>query len=143
MRPYILHLTTTRGRVRLAIPLALVALALGALLPLVAGPRAGAAPKEIVLVARDMAFYLDGAGEANPVLRLQAGEQVRLVLRNEDPGYVHWLSIEGLPLRIGPVKSRASGSAELRVPGQPGTYTYVCSPHARMMTGRIEILPAP
>ena len=43
--------------------------------------------REITLVARDMAFYLESdPDDAEPDDRVKAGERVRIVLRNEDAG---------------------------------------------------------
>ena len=44
---------------------------------------------EIRLVVRDMNFYVEGESQPNPTLSVKAGEQVRLVLKNEDPGMQH------------------------------------------------------
>ena len=52
-------------------------------------PAADPVSREITLVARDMAFYLSEQTQAgpNPTLQLKVGEQVRIVLRNQDPWY--------------------------------------------------------
>ena len=59
----------------LAVAIAAGAIAFGA----IALSARGDGPREIRLVVRDMNFYLDGRGDANPTLRLRAGEHVRRV----------------------------------------------------------------
>lgn len=98
------------------------------------------APREIRLVARDMTFYLDGQDEPNPTLKLHAGEQVRVTLRNDDVGLTHDFAIRawdvGTPLVEGQDKE---GSVVFRVPGTPGTQEYTCTPHSAMMRGTIAV----
>lgn len=119
--------------------LAAVAIAcLLVLLPLAASSRA--AVREISLVTRDMAFYLEGGTVANPTIRLEAGEEVRFVLRNVDSGVTHNLAIEGWGLETGYLEATGSTTLRVRVPTQPGTQAYVCLPHRKMMRGVIEIV---
>ena len=47
--------------------------------------------REIVLEAKDVAF--DGN---NPTLRLTPGERVRFVVRNNDPGVLHSITLPGV-----------------------------------------------
>ena len=42
------------------------------------------APREIVLVASGMTFYIEGNDTPNPTLQLRPGESVRLTLINRD-----------------------------------------------------------
>jgi plastocyanin len=114
------------------------ALGIGALLPLAAGSRE-AAPREIVLVARDMAFYLDGAGGENPTLRVRAGEQVRLVLRNEEPGVTHDFAVADWKVATRRLQGRERDTVMFRVPDTRGRHEYLCNPHASMMRGIIEV----
>ena len=76
-----------RGQVVVAVLLGLAGLARADFVPVLTD--APPEPREIVVVASDMAFYVDGGGEANPLIRVEAGETVRLVLWNEHPGVVH------------------------------------------------------
>ena len=63
-------LAGSAGTTRVAlVAVAFVAVGLPALMPVVATPRT--APREIVLVARDMAFYLEGSTEAESDHRLE------------------------------------------------------------------------
>jgi hypothetical protein len=116
---------------------AFAVLGLGALMPLVANPRPE--PREIVLVARDMAFYLEGSDAPNPTLLLAPGEEVRVVIKNEDPGITHDFAVASLGASIDPLVSGRSGSLRLRAPATPGRHEYVCRPHAQMMKGVIVV----
>ena len=117
---------------------AVAVVSLSILLPPTASTRA--AVREITLVTRDMAFYLEGDMVPNPTIRLDAGEEVRFILRNLDPGIVHNLAIEGWELETAYLEASASATLRVRVPAQPGTQTYVCVPHREMMRGVIEVV---
>jgi plastocyanin len=106
-------------------------------LPLAAGPRE--APREVELVARDMAFYLPGDRTPNPTLRFSPGERVRLVLRNEQPGMTHNFVISGWDVKTRELRGRATARVEFQVPSERGTQRYECAPHAAMMTGAIDV----
>jgi plastocyanin len=98
--------------------------------------------REIHLVARGMAFYLDAdPATANPAIALRQGEHVRFVLRNETPGIEHDLAITALAAAISPVTVGKTGAFDLEVPARPGRYEYVCRPHSVMMKGVIEVVP--
>ena len=96
-------------------------------------------PREIVLVARGMAFYVDGVPSPNPAIQLHAGEYVRFVLRNEASGLTHDLSIPALNLAIDPLEAGASRSVSILVPHRAGEFPYICRPHAQMMKGTLTI----
>jgi plastocyanin len=101
---------------------------------------AAAPPRAIRLVVRDMAFHVEGEEGRNPVLRLRAGERVRLVIRNEDPGMSHDFAIE--PWKVATARVEGDGeeaSVTFRVPDRRGSETYTCTPHSRMMRGTILI----
>lgn len=113
-----------------------------ALLPIVGASGDGAAspPREIRLVAKDMTFYLEGHSTPNPTLRLRAGEQIRLVLRNETPGMSHDLVIKPWQVQTPMLAKKGEEAAvSFRVPDRTGTETYNCTPHAEMMRGSITI----
>ena len=97
------------------------------------------ATREVTLVARGMAFYLEDDTTPNPTIHTRAGETIRLVLRNETPGVLHDLALIELGVSIAPIKPGALGSVSLRVPSRPGAYDYVCRPHALMMRGRLLV----
>ena len=105
----------------------------------VADPRP--APREITLVARDMAFYLSDGTQAgpNPTLRLKVGEEVRIVLRNQDPGISHAFAVKAWKVALTPSHDEV-GSILVRAPQRPGRYNYVCIPHSTLMAGVIEVV---
>lgn len=96
--------------------------------------------RTVTLVARDMAFFLPGADVANPRLVVERGERVRFVLVNQDPGMEHDLALPSLGESSRVLKD-AGASTELvvRVPDSPGEHEYVCTLHARMMRGVLEV----
>ena len=92
--------------------------------------------REIHLVARGMAFYLDAdPTAANPTIRVRRGERVRFVLRNETPGIDHDLAIASMGVGLTPVAVGQSAAFDLQAPDQPGRHEYACRPHAVMMKG--------
>jgi hypothetical protein len=103
-----------------------------------------AAERELVLYARGMAFYLPGSDAPNPTLRVAAGERVRVTVVNDDPGVKHDLAVAALGLTIEPLATTpgSRGSAVLEAPALPGRYSYVCTFHAQMMRGVLEVVPA-
>ena len=116
-----------------------------ALLAAAVATRAGAREevREIHLVARGMAFYLDAdPGTANPTITVQESERVRFVLRNETPGINHDLAITDLAAAMSPVAAGATGVFDLEVPDRSGRHEYVCRPHSVMMKGVIEVVAA-
>jgi plastocyanin len=114
-----------------------VAVALTALMPVVANPRTG--PREIVLVARDMAFYLEGSKEPNPTIVVKASEEVRIVVRNQDSGITHALAIASLRAAIDRIEPGSTQGIQFRAPRKPGRHEYFCPPHAQMMKGVLLI----
>jgi plastocyanin len=100
----------------------------------------GQEPREVVLIARDMAFTAPGqATGPNPTLHLKAGERIRLVLENRDPGMKHDLAVTGLGIRMAVLDYGGIDRRVITVPRAPGEYEYLCSFHARLMRGRIVI----
>ena len=117
---------------------AVLIVGLVALPSLVADPAAPA--REIVLTARNMAFYLDGNPTPNPTLTLRAGEQVTIVLRSEDIGITHDFAVKSWHVATDVLAGRGAVSVSFRVPESRGTpQEYVCSVHAIMMRGRIKV----
>jgi plastocyanin len=118
------------------------ALIVAALLPIVASSRGTgtASRREIRIVVRDMSFYIEGHDERNPTLRVRAGEQIRLVLRNEDPGMSHDFAVNTWRVMTPLLDAHdAEAVVVFRVPQRRGTYTYSCTPHARIMRGTIQV----
>ena len=95
--------------------------------------------REITLVARGMAFYLDGdPSTPNPTIEVQAGARVRIVLRNQDRGMTHDFAVPAVAAAMNTIDWGESAEVTLDVPDMPGTYEYVCRPHHLMMRGMIQ-----
>ena len=132
-----------RGSTSRATGVLLMSLTLGSLVllwPVAADPAAS--PREITLVTRDMAFYLDGSDTPNPVLTMRAGETVRIVLRNEDVGIKHTFEVGTWAQAVPSSKRDRTASAVIKVPDRPGRHEYVCGPHPALMRGVIEVVEA-
>ena len=119
----------------LAAALVVGALAFGAIALSARGPG----PREIRIVARDMTFYLEGQTDPNPTLRLRAGESVRLVLRNDDPGMTHDFTIPDWKAATRRIESGEQAIVTFRVPDAPSSQTYRCRPHSAIMRGTILV----
>jgi plastocyanin len=132
----------TNTRVRVAL-LAAVILGVASFLPRVAGAILDGAdantPREIHLVARDMTFYVEGERSPNPTLRARAGERVRLVFRNSDPGMSHDFTIPSWQINTRLLKGKGEDSIEFTVPAVRGPQPYSCTPHSEMMRGTIVV----
>ena len=137
-RPRVGRWGRDRGAVTAVLTLAVGAVSLLLLLPLGASTRT--AVRDITLVARDMAFYLDGGSEPNPTIQVRTGETVQLTVLNRDPGLKHNLTIEALGLDMPLLETDASMRVRLRAPSRPGRLPYVCAPHSEMMRGVIEVV---
>ena len=119
----------------LAIVIAAGAVAFGA----IALSARGDGAREIRIVIRDMNFYLDGQADANPTLRLRAGETVHLVLRNEDEGMKHDFAIPAWNTATKRIESGEEASVTFTVPGEASSQSYTCRPHASIMRGTILV----
>ena len=109
---------------------------LAALLPV----RSSTPTREVTLVARGMAFYLDGdPSTPNPTLEVRAGERVRIVLRNQDRGMTHDFAVPALAAAMNAIRWNESGDVTFDVPEMPGTYQYECRPHRPMMRGVLRV----
>jgi plastocyanin len=96
--------------------------------------------REITLVARDMAFYLETDPHTpNPQLDVHSGERVRVVLRNQERGTTHDFAVPVLGVSSDLLNWNQRGEITLTVPDQPGTYEYVCRPHHLMMRGVLRV----
>lgn len=119
--------------------LPLLGLVLAAISLSVAASRPAA--REIVLVARGMAFYLpEDPATPNPALTVAPGETVRLTLINRDPGMRHDWAVEtlGLATRMLPGDG-ASDTVAFEAPTRTGRHDYVCSTHSQLMRGSLEV----
>ena len=127
------------GRRLSAQPVAIVAvvfiLAMG-----VARALMGENARHITLVARDMAFYVDGNPTANPVIEARAGETLRIVLENRDRGMTHDFAVPAIDASTDTLKWNEHDEVTFEVPSEPGTYEYVCRPHLLMMKGTLKVV---
>jgi FtsP/CotA-like multicopper oxidase with cupredoxin domain len=131
---------TVRAKNRVTVAGILIGIAALAatLLPIVASPNEPV--RDIEVVVRAMTFYVDGSSEPNPAITLRAGEQVRITVRNEDPGMQHDFSIGAWTVGTKMLEQRGDeDSIRFRVPSVRGAETYRCTPHSTMMTGTIRI----
>ena len=106
------------GRMTSTVLAGFVVVGLVVFLPVVADPEA--APREIVLVTRDMAFYLEGQQIPNPVLTMTAGETVRIVVCNKDAGIGHNFEVPAWDERSAIAYGDATVMARIEVPSYPG-----------------------
>ena len=96
--------------------------------------------REITLVAKDMAFYLEhDLNTPNPTLEVKAGERVRITLRNRDRGITHDFAVPVLRKAVDQIDWNESDDVVISVPKRPGTYQYECQPHRLMMRGTIRV----
>jgi hypothetical protein len=124
---------------RYLVPLLVLLAVCGVAIALAAGQGAPP-PRQLVLVARDMAFYLPGDPTPNPTLVLGRGERVRLVLRNEDSGMAHDFRAAGLDVSTGLLEdSGTSATVVFRAPQGAGEYSYHCTPHETLMRGLVVV----
>ncbi len=113
-------------------------IALAIFLPYVSSSSADAV-REIHLVARDMAYYLDGQGQPNPTLQVSRGEHIRIRLTNRDPGMSHDFGVPGWNKGTGLIKDSGAALVELTAPQLLGDAAYSCTPHGQMMRGTIRV----
>jgi plastocyanin len=118
-----------------------IILALGAcaLLPFGTGPKP---QQEVSLTVRNMAYYVGNDSSSNPVIKVAAGERLRINLVNQDRGFVHDFAVRDWKVVTPLVHDEESTSVVVQVPETPGRFTYVCTLHAAMMKGTIEVVPA-
>jgi heme/copper-type cytochrome/quinol oxidase subunit 2 len=108
------------------------------LLPMVASSEWD--PKrDVHLVIRDMAYYVDGKGDPNPTLEFRRGERVRLRVTSEDAGMEHDFVMKNLKVATKLIEGRGTEVVNIRMPKQAGTDTYFCTPHSAKMRGTIVI----
>jgi heme/copper-type cytochrome/quinol oxidase subunit 2 len=127
---------TVRTRVMMTTVVVLVVGGLATLLPLVAGSPE---PREIVVVARRMAFYVGDGVTTNPTIHAAPGERIRVTLVSQDPGFDHDFAVPAWRVNSAVLHGEGRNSTVIQVPDKPGVTTYVCSKHASMMKGIIEV----
>ena len=95
---------------------------------------------EITIVARDMAFYIEGDPTPNPPLELTAGSRTRVTFINYERGVQHDLKFPELGLQTGLLNGDGSkAQLDILVPVGQSDSTYTCSLHVMMMTGAVTI----
>ena len=132
---------TIRARNRILVAGAIIGMAALAvtLLPMIASSGRDEV-REIRLVVRNMTFYLEGGMAPNPTLTVRAGEQVRLVLRNDEPGMRHDFAVQAWEVGTRMLEDRGEAdTVTFRVPAGPGDHVYQCTPHSTMMRGTIRV----
>ena len=131
---------TIRARNRTITAGAIVAVvaAVVTLLPMVAATDLDRR-RDVHLVIRDMAYYLDGKGEPNPTLEFRRGERVRLRVTSEDAGMEHDFVVKNLKVATKLIEGRGTEVVNIRIPKQAGTDTYFCTPHSAKMRGTIVV----
>jgi plastocyanin len=96
--------------------------------------------RDVTLVVRGMAFYLDGDFEhPNPAIEAKAGERIRVIVRNEERGVTHDFAVPAVGASTDLLGWHDADQVTFEVPATPGTYEYVCNPHRLMMSGRIVV----
>jgi plastocyanin len=95
--------------------------------------------REITIVAKDMAFYVEGSSTANPVIEARPGETLRIVLKNEDRGMTHDFAVPSVDAATDILDWNERDQVTFEVPSEPGAYEYVCRPHLLMMKGTIHV----
>jgi hypothetical protein len=97
-------------------------------------------PRELTLIARDMAFYLPGDPTPNPTLVVSRGERVRITLRHEDPGMTHDFAVESQKVTTDALRRAGDTTAVVfHAPERPGESVYVCTFHRLMMKGVLKV----
>ena len=105
-------------------------------------PRAAemqGASRDVRIVVRNMTFYLEGSPDANPTLRLRAGETVRLVLRNEDRGMKHDFAVPAWNAATPPIPGQREAELLITAPARGTRAMYHCTPHQETMKGTIIV----
>lgn len=95
--------------------------------------------REIVLIAKEMAFFLENSNTPNPTLTFFAGEKIRLKFVNQDVGIAHDVAIPELQITTGKINYGDSTDLSFRAP-QEGNLEYICTLHPAMMKGFAQIL---
>lgn len=115
-------------------------LALGALFALLPVGARSLEPREVVVIARQMSFYAGDGATANPTIQMAPGERIRITLIAADPGLDHDFAVTAWGAKTPVLHGEGRTSIVVRAPDKPGEATYVCSIHASMMNGTIEVI---
>ena len=96
-------------------------------------------PRDVVVIARGMSFYAGNGATANPTIQMAPGERIRIILIGADPGFYHDFAVTEWGVRTPMLDGERRTSIVMQAPDAPGRTTYVCSVHASMMSGTIEV----
>ena len=132
---------TTRSKNSMLVAVAVIGLGILAvtLLPMLASSSADEV-REIRLVVRAMNFYVEGETQPNPTLTVRAGEQVRLILKNDDPGMSHDFVVRDWDVATKILADRGQqDTITFKAPSVPGEKVYHCTPHVLLMRGTIRV----
>lgn len=123
------------------VPFAAIAALAGLMVIAVLAPALSKTPtREVTLVARNMAFYLESDPKTpNPTIDVKAGERVRIVLRNQDRGLMHDLAVPAVKKTLDLLEWNESDDLTFTAPKRLGAYQYECQPHRLMMRGTIRV----
>ena len=100
-------------------------------------------PRVITLVVNDMTFYVEGRDDPNPMIFVNPGERVRVVLKNQDRGVRHDFAVPASRAALDLVSWNQSSEMVFDVPDTPGKYDYWCRPHMTMMRGTLIVMDYP
>jgi plastocyanin len=114
---------------------AVVVMAMVCFLPAMSARADRLSPRQIVLVARDMAFFREGDSTPNPEIHVRAGEPIVLTLKNADAGMTHDFAVAAWGASVDEIRGVGSGRVTLTVPRNAGRVEYICRPHSQMMRG--------
>lgn len=126
-------------RTRLILTTTLV-LALGGLFALLPVGARSLEPREVVVVARGMSFYAADGTTANPTIQMAPGERIRITLIGADSGFDHDFAVTAWGVKTPMLHGEGRTSIVMQAPETPGRAIYVCSVHASMMSGTIEVI---
>jgi hypothetical protein len=115
-------------------------LGLGGLLTLLPLGARSLEPREVVVIARQMSFYSGDGGTANPTIQMAPGERIRITLIAADPGFDHDFAVTAWGVKTPILHGEGRTSIVVQAPDQPGKALYICSIHASMMNGTIEVI---
>lgn len=115
-------------------------LALGGLLALLPLGARSLEPREVIVIARQMSFYVGDGATANPVIQVAPGERIRITLINADPGFDHDFAVRAWGVKTPVLHGDGQTSIVVQAPQEPGKAVYVCSSHPLMMSGTIEVI---
>ena len=80
------------------------------------------------------------AATANPAIQMTPGERIRITLIGADPGFDHDFAVTAWDVKTPVLHGEGRTSIVIQAPDKPGKATYVCSIHASMMNGTIEVI---